>query len=472
MDTDLVDTEDLSTFVAITGADAEVARSFLSLADGSLDTAVAMFMEHGAGLVSSATRSTPGSTTNATTTHFNSNNASDEVRAAIAPKHDTLVGGGGNEYYANYSHFDDAAAENNDDDVLAASFQSQFTGGVRGRAFGGGGVHASSSSSTRGLGRGAFSDSLDASTGDSKANRLAKLFATPFEIMFDGSFEHAREFGRETLKWILVTVSDRSEFPCEAQKRDLWNNKDVREVVQAHFVFLFHSSDSDEGQSHMNFYKVQGLPYIAIIDPRTGESMKTWYNSPSKTEFIQALTTFLDTYSLENFRAAPKRKATGSVSVGELTEEEQLNLAIAASLGGASSSSKKSGVVVLDDSDNDDDDVDIPDASAEDETTQDRELDAWASISTKIPAEPPATPADAVTRVQFKLPDGSRVVRRFLKTDTVKVLFGFIKSQLAEKDAFDKFELLNFRDALYEKVDQTLMEAKVLNSSITVELKE
>ncbi|KAJ3017070.1 UNVERIFIED_CONTAM: hypothetical protein HDU68_011869 [Siphonaria sp. JEL0065] len=66
------------------------------------------------------------------------------------------------------------------------------------------------------------------------------------------------------------------------------------------------------------------------------------------------------------------------------------------------------------------------------------------SISTEIPAKPPANPADAVTRVQFKLPDGSRLVRRFLKTDTVNVLLGFSKSSL---DTFDKFELLNFRDA-------------------------
>lgn len=36
------------------------------------------------------------------------------------------------------------------------------------------------------------------------------------------------------------------------------------------------------------------------------------------------------------------------------------------------------------------------------------------------------------TRIQFRMADGSRIIRRFLKTDPVRYLFEFIKSQVPE----------------------------------------
>ncbi|KAJ3078827.1 hypothetical protein HK100_010598 [Physocladia obscura] len=202
----------------------------------------------------------------------------------------------------------------------------------------------------------------------------------------------------------------------------------------------------------MNFYKVEGLPYFAIIDPRTGESMKVWRHTPKQEELLSDFATFLDTYSLDNFRAVNKRKA--GISVGELTEEEQLNLAIAASLGGGgeSSTSPSDKVIQVDD---------------EEKII----VDEWQKIPNTIGPETTA-PAGQVTRLQFKLPDGSRIVHKFLKSDTVRHLFSFIKVKLAEKNVVDKFELLNFRDALFPKLDETLEEAKVLNSSLIVELNE
>ncbi|KAJ3069408.1 hypothetical protein HDU99_002946, partial [Rhizoclosmatium hyalinum] len=232
MDTD---EDTLATFIGITDADSETAKSFLRLADGSLDLAVSMFLEHGASFVAPRS-SAPSSTNNSASTNNNTNNNSntntDTVRAAIAPKVDTLVGNGYSDNLHFYQGGDDDDPMLDDPVALASSFSNrQFAGGVRGRAF-----NAASSSSAA---RGAFNDPLSVDPTDAKATKLAKMFATPYEIMFDGDWESAREYGQATSKWILVTVSDRTEFQCEAQKRDLWNNALVREMISAHFVFLF-----------------------------------------------------------------------------------------------------------------------------------------------------------------------------------------------------------------------------------------
>ena len=47
-----------------------------------------------------------------------------------------------------------------------------------------------------------------------------------------------------------------------------------------------------------------------------------------------------------------------------------------------------------------------------------------------VPPEPEASDKDAV-RVQFRLPDGNRVVRRFRKTDTVGGVYSFVKEKSA-----------------------------------------
>ncbi|KAI8825504.1 hypothetical protein BJ741DRAFT_632016 [Chytriomyces cf. hyalinus JEL632] len=442
------ESESIATFCAITNTEPDLAQRFLSLADGQLDNAVALFMEHGAGLVGSGAGSSGANAGGDNDINESTGmdeiirqDAEDSYRPVIAPRHDTLVGG------PMYSMYDEDIFE---DAAFAAAASTSSSSSMSSLPIPlGSHRHASS--------EGAFSASGGASSSaqqDSKANKLARMFATPYEIMFEGSFDAARQEARDASKWILVTVSDRTEFACEAQKRDLWNSPLMREFISASFVFLFYPSDSPDGMRHASFYRVDGLPYFAILDPRTGESMKVWTTTPKKEVLLQEFATFLDLNSLDNFRA-PKPKRKASQSVGELTEEEQLNLAIAASLGGGSSGAQQ----VMDlTGDDDEDDVEVA------------IIDEWASILS-IASPEPAQSAD-VTRLQFKLPDGTRLVRKFSKTQAVRDLFAYVKSCLKEKEILDKFELLNFRDGLYAKLNQTLEEAKVLNSSITVELKE
>ncbi|KAI8620502.1 hypothetical protein BC830DRAFT_522818 [Chytriomyces sp. MP71] len=466
-----IDEEAVVMFCAATDSEADVARGFLAISDNNVETAVAMFFEYGAGYVTGGGSGGGGASgVNGVGVGVGGDSGvrapgrmddEDGVRAAIAPKHDTLVGHPGF-----VSHGFDYESENEllldsvrDPSAVAARV------GLRNISSSSSFASAASSSSRQrggdGHSNGAFA--ILAGSGDPKRDKLARMFAEPSEIMFRDSFDMAREYGKKHSKWILVTLTDRTEFACEAQKRDLWNVDIMREMISASFVFLFYDADSSEGRQHMSFYKVQGLPYFAIIDPRTGESMKVWRTTPKKGELLQEFATFLDLYSLESHRAPAPSKRKANASVGELTEEEQMALAIAASMetpagGGSSSSAKK---MQLDD--------DVMDITEEAESAEDRLLDEWASIPSKAGPEPQT---GDITRVQFKLPDGSKFVRKFLKTEKVKAMFSFVKENLASNDMLDKFELLNFRDALYSKLDLTLQEAGVVNASVIVELKD
>ncbi|KAJ2475060.1 UBX domain protein Ubx2, partial [Coemansia sp. RSA 2131] len=83
------------------------------------------------------------------------------------------------------------------------------------------------------------------------------------------------------------------------------------------------------------------------------------------------------------------------------------------------------------------------------------------------PLEPAAGPAS--TRIQFRFPNGQRVVKRFAKTDSVATIFQYLKATLPEA-AHEIPEVLFMSTRLSDCVDQTIEEAKLVNASIVVDI--
>jgi hypothetical protein len=69
-------------------------------------------------------------------------------------------------------------------------------------------------------------------------DRLARLFEPPTELTFKGTFDMARTKAREENKWLLVSIHDPAEFPCQVLNRDLWKSEEVKEFIKEAFVFV------------------------------------------------------------------------------------------------------------------------------------------------------------------------------------------------------------------------------------------
>ena len=73
--------------------------------------------------------------------------------------------------------------------------------------------------------------------------------------------------------------------------------------------------DSEEGQRYMTFYKVNQWPYVAVLDPRTGELMSEWSQSDQAT-YIELISEFLaSNYWEEDATAGPDAKRRRVVMV-------------------------------------------------------------------------------------------------------------------------------------------------------------
>lgn len=316
---------------------------------------------------------------------------------------------------------------------------------------------------------------------------LAELFRPPFDLMFHGSWDSARDKGKDEEKWLLVNIQDPSIFDCQILNRDIWKDNGIRETVKESFVFLQYNKDDPRGQEYINYYfaaheSPDAYPHIAIVDPRTGEQVKVWSGRPvpQAPEFLMQLHEFLDRYSLKVNAKNPvaKRKAEKKqMDVGRMTEEEMLEMALANSL------DNKTGPV-----------EDDPDAlTKSDILTRDKgkapvledsgtatpevgdgaaingsKASPFAQISSNKSHEEPANDPKTTTRIQFRHPDG-RVVRRFSIDDPVRTLYEWLKAEPLEGKQGQDFELVAMGKNLIDSLDTSIGDAGLKNGTVMIE---
>nr|OQO24535.1 hypothetical protein B0A51_06784 [Rachicladosporium sp. CCFEE 5018] len=324
-----------------------------------------------------------------------------------------------------------------------------------------------------------------ASEQSSKSNLLADLFRPPFDLISPLPLSAARDEGKETEKWIMVNVQDPSIFDCQVLNRDIWKNEQIRDTIKEHFIFLQYNKADPRGQEYLNYYfsamrdHEDAYPHIAIVDPRTGEQVKTWSGSPSPkaSDFLMDLHEFLDRYSLKMEKKNPvqaKRKEKKK-DVGEMTEEEMLEMALQNSIAGGAGKAKEEDPDALTKAKGGEDTPSTLGESSAEAAPQGSNGHAvvkdtpFSRISSTTPhEEPTSTDPKETTRIQFRY-SGGRVVHRFSLTDPVERIFEWIKAADFEGHESSSFELISMGKNLIESLDITVAEAGLKNGTVMVE---
>lgn len=270
-----------------------------------------------------------------------------------------------------------------------------------------------------------LADSADLST--ERGRRLAQLFQPPTRINFVGSFDGARRLAKSQQRWLVVSLYDGSEFQCQMLNRDLWNDETVQEFVLEHLIFMQLLVGSTEGDRYMRFYPFTGHPHISLIDPRTGKAVKVWNRIPSPADFMGEV--------IEIIESQPFKPALQSGKLEVIDVEND------------------------DNSDQEEDVKVLTETSKEDLFFDQRVVD-----------EPEAS-APGATLLQFRLPDGTRLRRRFLQTQTVHSLFTFIShAMFSSKAELKDFDILEHTTSLKSALYSTLESLGIKNASLNVVL--
>ncbi|BDA49565.1 UBX domain-containing protein 7 [Coccomyxa sp. Obi] len=174
---------------------------------------------------------------------------------------------------------------------------------------------------------------------------LAGLFEPPHEIMFKGTFEEAKAAALDQSRWLLVNVQSNSEFASHQLNRDTWSDDTVKTIVKGSFIFWQVNDATESGSKVKAFYRITELPVTLVIDPVTGASPKTWTGAIDPQRLIEELVPFLD-HDIHDPAALQlgshlKRKHRSSPPPKNLTEEEEIALALAMSAEAVHGSSRK-----------------------------------------------------------------------------------------------------------------------------------
>jgi hypothetical protein len=325
-----------------------------------------------------------------------------------------------------------------------------------------------------------------ASEQSSKMSMLAELFRPPFEIMYQGAWEKARDMGKDDEKWLIVNIQDPAIFDCQRLNRDIWKNEDIKATVRENFIFMQYAKDDPRGQQYINYYfhardSSDAYPHIAIVDPRTGEQVKVWSGPPipEPVEFHAQLHEFLDRYSL-NVNAknpvAKRKPESKSKDVGRMTEEEMLEMALQNSLENGKGPQDDDPDALTKSFDNIKGKAPAQQAALEPEPEDSNSSSnpVFAAISADAPhVEPTVTDPKITTRIQFRGPSGRPIVRRFNLSDPVRRIYEWIKSGHPwEGKEGAEFDLAFMGKNLLDSLDSSIEDVGLKSASVMVEFTE
>lgn len=265
-----------------------------------------------------------------------------------------------------------------------------------------------------------FTDRVDLTT--ERGRRLAELFRIPQEITHTGTFDSGKKEAKTQQRYLIVSLHDGSEFVCQMLNRDLWNQDSVQEFVSNNLIFMQLNTATEDGERYMRLYTVTGHPHIGLLDPRTGRLVKSWSSVPSPVDFIGDVLEFIERNPLGTRKNEENATCVGlnSPSQGDIKED--------------------------------------PAPSPQGETK--------APVIAAMPEEPAPDCPDATT-VQFQLPDGKRIRRRFSLTDPISTLLVYVSAFLQVPS--ESFEVLEHSRSVRDlPQDTSIGAAGIRNSALKV----
>ncbi|KAI7644630.1 hypothetical protein KC319_g12249, partial [Hortaea werneckii] len=262
---------------------------------------------------------------------------------------------------------------------------------------------------------------------------------------------------------------------------------------QEHFIFLQYNKDDPRGREYIQYYFANQrdmedyYPHIAIVDPRTGEQVKTWSGSPAPkaSDFLMDLHEFLDRYSLSFERKNPvqaKRKESKK-DVGQMSEEEMLEMAMQNSLEKGpgrkeedpDSLTKPTDKLRQQSQPEAMDTADMGPSTSSSTTNGNTGVAAatkpetpFSRISATNPHTEPTSTGPETTRIQFRY-SGGRIVRRFALDDPVRRIYEWLKASPFEGQEAKDFELICMGKNLIASLDASIAEAGLKNGTVMVE---
>lgn len=221
-----------------------------------------------------------------------------------------------------------------------------------------------------------------------------------------------------------------------ARQADTWRDETLRQVISASFLFWQQYYDSPAGSTFCRFYLPNatgptpvGLPHIAVVDPVTGASVKTWTGFKDSERLMDKLMEYADEPPCDMMAAAFSPSMMGAPS-GQLSP---LKPDDGGAGGGQSFTQPSFGGPKVGGEGGDDESAELAAAIAASLAQGDgAAAGGAAAVEPAAPAGPSEAevdamwgapvdePSDGGMALKIRLLDGSNFMRKFLPTHTLR----------------------------------------------------
>ncbi|KAI3874037.1 hypothetical protein MKX03_035406 [Papaver bracteatum] len=251
----------------------------------------------------------------------------------------------------------------------------------------------------------------------------------------EDTFHVAKQVAETQDRWLIVNVQSRKEFSSHELNLYTWGNEAVSQTIVANFIFWQVYNDVTDGQKLCNYYKLTSFPVILVLDPITGQKVKSWTGMVEAVQLLEDLAPFMDAGPKHHYaHLYPKRPSETSQTL----EKQEAEAPVAPA------------------STDIDELIDEPVTSSSKKVTY-----------PDLPEEP--NEKALLCRIGVRLPDGRRLQRNFLKTDPLQLVWSFCSSQLDEGES-RSFQLTQAIPGASKILDyeskQTFEESGLANSMI------
>ncbi|KAF8119098.1 hypothetical protein N665_0001s0149 [Sinapis alba] len=283
-----------------------------------------------------------------------------------------------------------------------------------------------------------------------ESRRLSSLYRAPLKLLFQGSFEEAKSTSSRQNLWLLVNLQSTTEFASHMLNRDLWANEVVSQAIESSFILSQVYDDTTEGKKVSSFYRIESAPpVVLLIDPITGQKMRSWRGEIEAHGFVEDLMKYMDDGPHEYMASLTRNKRMKTDESLETKEEDTC-------------SSSNQSIVVSSWGQGFEESAEV--VKQEEEET---------CLEFPVLTEEPKGDCDksVVCSVCIRFPDGRRKQRKFLKNEPIQLLWSFCYSQMveSEKKAFKLVQAIPGASKTLEYgANATFDQSGLANSMISV----
>ncbi|XP_076921243.1 plant UBX domain-containing protein 7-like isoform X2 [Bidens hawaiensis] len=303
------------------------------------------------------------------------------------------------------------------------------------------------------------------STRRKSRDNLATLYRPPFALMFHGQFEKAKEAAKAQDRWLIVNLQSTREFSSHTLNRDTWANEAVSPTITSNFIFWQVCDDAEEGRKIKTYYKLETVPVTLVIDPVTGQRMRSWRGMIQPESLLEDLLQFMkgspNNHNIRLSHKRPREDSQGpppkihavSVVADGTDEEDEVRVARALSMETTMENSVKEP---------------LKDSDVINNKEEIKKSEKYNYPS--LPEEPKGD-RNLICRVGVRLPDGRRLQRNFLRADPIQLLWSFCHENLEGSDE-KRFQLTHAIPGAVKDLDfdceSTFDQSGLANSMISV----